>query len=106
MNQKTNPIVLSVAQCRKAYDEAYAAIMEAEESEHEEVNRMVAKRAATDAALANLPMLTSRQGAAEYIACIAWMQGRRLLTPAEVRSHMYTAQTILATMSGGNSASK
>lgn len=106
MKHTSNPIVISVAQCRKAYDETYAAVMEAAEIGNEAFDAVMAKRAATDAALANLPLLTSRQGAAEYIACIAWMQGRRLLTPSEVRSHMYTAQTILATMSGGNNASK
>lgn len=88
----------AVILCRKAFEEAKAAAQEA--GEHE----LTAKEVGTHAALANLPLLDSKQGVFEYVACIAWMQSRSLLEPAEIKAHHYTAQMALNTLNSMASA--
>lgn len=81
-----------IAWMRKAYDETFAACVEAGEY------AIAAKREATEAALQNLPTLGSKAEISQYIACIAWLHGRKLIEPEESKAHMYIAQLALAAL--------
>ena len=94
---------------RKTYEDAYHGVLQAaeEDEDGELVSDFMARRAGAEAACAALPQLTSKAAISDYIGCIAWMQGRKILEPAEVKAHMYTAQLALAAFeSGGRNASK
>lgn len=91
-------VKLAVIACRKAFEEAQAAAVEAGE------HALTARDVGSAAALANLPLLDSKQGVIEYVACISWMQSRSLLEQAEVKAHHYSAQMALNTLNSMASA--
>lgn len=88
-------VKIAVVTLRKFFEDVEASLVDSG------TDRITAQMEAATQAMQALPLLDSVQGVREYIGCISWLQGRSLIEPAEIRSHMYTAQVALQALNTG-----